>query len=806
MESDRRAPLWALPTRLMGYVRDHMREGGGSEREVQHKAVCVLFLAACFVATIPTVMVYPSTAAVPVFVLGILAWAWWRREVGEAYLRFVTVGFSLSLCYYDLLGASVGTRQWLLFVILLDVLLVIEAPRYLTKAVVVFVVAWLLLVEVEFSTRAMGLFDLPDSYSYDRRRAICDCEKPPCAQHHGLGAYLGNLAGLYAVFLVDFFLTRGYADKVLAEKKKMAAAVAAAEDIAGSLAGFDLDAAGRRLERSAADLPPELYGHMEGLLENLGSYRPYLPDELFRRKTQGGDEVPASVPGSGDGGFVALAFTDIRSSTALWESNAPAMATALAMHNEAIRAAAALFDGYEAKTIGDAFMISFHTSSDAVRFGGAAQTALGAELRWPEGLARPDMDDGLPVLGVRMGIHCGEAVAQRNALTSRYDYFGPTVNRAARVEPFGASGAVTVTADVMDDVGAGVLDTFMIFPYVGLRTGKGLADPLALTALVPRATGDIAGRVRQVAMGVEQVALAALRERRQSIQSTSTDDAADAASVSSSFSVASIVTHRLSSKVFRRSDGASVGVVNFAPFRSLDEAWDPQRAEVQLQALYDAVQATKGQVSSVVGTLAWASWGLHAPCTDYFKASARCMVLLRHALSARRGAATEGVGPSFHAGLASGAVAGVELALRRGRRFVTLFGATAWMAGALCQRAEEVGRCVLVGCAGAAGPAALEGHVTRIGGSDEAHGALAGVDVWVLELGSFPDEDLALSGPDDQPSFFTNLVVGSVCSSNLSLPFQGSYRGVCLDVSTPRFRPLLGPLGHEDRASVDGRG
>eukprot|EP01063_Lacrimia_lanifica_P007414 TRINITY_DN1471_c1_g1_i4.p1 TRINITY_DN1471_c1_g1~~TRINITY_DN1471_c1_g1_i4.p1 ORF type:complete len:767 (+),score=141.88 TRINITY_DN1471_c1_g1_i4:55-2355(+) len=758
MESDRRAPLWALPTRLMGYVRDHMREGGGSEREVQHKAVCVLFLAACFVATIPTVMVYPSTAAVPVFVLGILAWAWWRREVGEAYLRFVTVGFSLSLCYYDLLGASVGTRQWLLFVILLDVLLVIEAPRYLTKAVVVFVVAWLLLVEVEYSTRAIGLFDLPDSHSYDTRRRAWDCEKPPCATHHSPTQYLNRLVPFYVMFILDFLLTRGFADKVLAEKKKMAAAVVAAEDIARSLAVFDLGMAGRCLHDSKADLPPELSRHLESLLANLASYRPYLPDELFHAP-DAHDAVPQHVPGVSSG-VVALAFTDIRSSTALWESSPSAMTTALAMHNGAMRAAAALFRGYEVKTIGDAFMIAFHDSSDAVNFGGAAQTALVGELRWPEGLARPDMDDGLPVLGVRMGIHCGEAVAQRNALTSRYDYFGPTVNRAARVEPFGASGAVTVTADVMDDVGAGVLDTFMIFPYVGLRTGKGLADPLALTALVPRATGDIAGRVRQVAMGVEQVALAALRERRQSIQSTSTDDAADAASVSSSFSVASIVTHRLSSKVFRRSDGASVGVVNFAPFRSLDEAWDPQRAEVQLQALYDAVQATKGQVSSVVGTLAWASWGLHAPCTDYFKASARCMVLLRHALSARRGAATEGVGPSFHAGLASGAVAGVELALRRGRRFVTLFGATAWVAGALCQRAEDVGRCVLVRSA-----AELAGHVDHLDGSDGARRALAGVDVCALDLESLSEEL-----PPQSVTETDSVWPSSVCTIELSPP------------------------------------
>eukprot|EP01063_Lacrimia_lanifica_P007415 TRINITY_DN1471_c1_g1_i6.p1 TRINITY_DN1471_c1_g1~~TRINITY_DN1471_c1_g1_i6.p1 ORF type:complete len:756 (+),score=176.06 TRINITY_DN1471_c1_g1_i6:55-2322(+) len=747
MESDRRAPLWALPTRLMGYVRDHMREGGGSEREVQHKAVCVLFLAACFVATIPTVMVYPSTAAVPVFVLGILAWAWWRREVGEAYLRFVTVGFSLSLCYYDLLGASVGTRQWLLFVILLDVLLVIEAPRYLTKAVVVFVVAWLLLVEVEFSTRAMGLFDLPDSYSYDRRRAICDCEKPPCAQHHGLGAYLGNLAGLYAVFLVDFFLTRGYADKVLAEKKKMAAAVTAAADIAGSLAGFDLDTAGRCLEGSAAELPPELYRHLEGLLENLASYRPYLPDELFRGKSEEADAVPPSVPGS-DGGVVALAFTDIRSSTALWESNAPAMATALEMHNEAMRAAAALFDGYEVKTIGDAFMIAFHTASDAVRFGGAVQTALGAELRWPEGLVRPEMDDGLPVLGVRMGIHCGEAVAQRNPLTSRYDYFGPTVNRAARVEPFGASGAVTVTADVMDDVEGEVLRDFMLFPYADSRTGKGLAEPLALTALVPRAVAGIAASVKRVA---------ALRTEQ--LDPTTRLDA--------TLELASVPRRHVFSG--RQSASTSVGVVNFAPFRyAMDGAVDSQRAELRLQALHDAVEASDGHVSSVVGTLAWASWGLHVPCPDHVKRSATCMVRLRRALTGRLlrphtepGASTgRAAGPPFHAGLAHGAMAGVELALRRGRRFVTLFGATAWVAGALCQRAEDVGRCVLVRSA-----AELAGHVDHLDGSDGARRALAGVDVCALDLESLSEEL-----PPQSVTETDSVWPSSVCTIELSPP------------------------------------
>eukprot|EP01063_Lacrimia_lanifica_P010974 TRINITY_DN1774_c0_g2_i1.p1 TRINITY_DN1774_c0_g2~~TRINITY_DN1774_c0_g2_i1.p1 ORF type:complete len:622 (+),score=127.23 TRINITY_DN1774_c0_g2_i1:76-1941(+) len=268
---------WAT---VMDYARQHMRKDGDSDAQVQRKAVWVVFMWVVSVVCLITVATYPTTGVLSVMHFGLALWAWVRREVSEAYLRVVTAVGSATLIYYDMLAGAISVRMWPLFVILVDVLLVIDAPRYLTKWVVGIVVVWLLIMEIEISTRTLGMFDVYDSDSYDDRRKVCDCEKPPCAQHKPVAMWVISLAPLYSVFLLDFFLTRGFADKVLAEKSKMAAAVQAAEDIARSLAGFDLEAASACLAHAEGDLPDDLCASLRQLLANLGSYRPYLPQSM----------------------------------------------------------------------------------------------------------------------------------------------------------------------------------------------------------------------------------------------------------------------------------------------------------------------------------------------------------------------------------------------------------------------------------------------------------------------------------------------------------------------------------------------
>ncbi|HLJ83591.1 MAG TPA: adenylate/guanylate cyclase domain-containing protein [Candidatus Eremiobacteraceae bacterium] len=164
---------------------------------------------------------------------------------------------------------------------------------------------------------------------------------------------------------------------------------------------------------------------------------------------------PAAMPT----GFVAFLFTDIEGSTKRWEQKPDAMKTAVARHEVLIRQAVMQSDGYVFKTVGDAFCAAFHSPHQAVRAALAAQRALHAE----------DFSavDGLKV---RIGIHVGQA-EERDG-----DYFGPTVNRVARLMSIGHGGQVLVSDAVREQIRAQVpLDATLT--DLGLRRLKDLMRP-----------------------------------------------------------------------------------------------------------------------------------------------------------------------------------------------------------------------------------------------------------------------------------------------------------------------------------------
>jgi predicted ATPase/class 3 adenylate cyclase len=125
---------------------------------------------------------------------------------------------------------------------------------------------------------------------------------------------------------------------------------------------------------------------------------------------------------------VTLLFTDIQGSTRLWEDHAEAMAPALQRHDTILREAIESHGGYVFKTVGDAFCAAFASASDAVESAGGAQLALQTE-EWPDGAT----------LRVRMALHTGEC-EERDG-----DYFGPPVNRTARLEATAHGGQVVLS-------------------------------------------------------------------------------------------------------------------------------------------------------------------------------------------------------------------------------------------------------------------------------------------------------------------------------------------------------------------------
>lgn len=165
------------------------------------------------------------------------------------------------------------------------------------------------------------------------------------------------------------------------------------------------------------------------------------------------DEVDAPV------GTVALVFTDIANSTHLWEKNA-GMRTAMLMHNELLRRQLLNIGGYLVKTEGDAFMCSFPTVASALLWCLTVQLAL-LKLEWP--LEILESQDGREIcdsdgtvlargLSVRMGLHWGAPLCEPDFITHRMDYFGPMVNRSARICGSAKGGQIMISNDVIREL------------------------------------------------------------------------------------------------------------------------------------------------------------------------------------------------------------------------------------------------------------------------------------------------------------------------------------------------------------------
>ncbi|MCS7224303.1 MAG: tetratricopeptide repeat protein [Armatimonadetes bacterium] len=136
-------------------------------------------------------------------------------------------------------------------------------------------------------------------------------------------------------------------------------------------------------------------------------------------------------------GTVTFLFTDIEGSTALWEHHKQDMGRAVALHDQLLRSVFEKFGGYVFKTVGDAFCVAFPRATEAVI------AAIEAQLE----LLKQDFGPVGP-LKVRTAIHTGEA-EERDG-----DYFGPTLNRCARILGICHGGQIllsSATADVVRD-------------------------------------------------------------------------------------------------------------------------------------------------------------------------------------------------------------------------------------------------------------------------------------------------------------------------------------------------------------------
>jgi predicted ATPase/class 3 adenylate cyclase len=136
-------------------------------------------------------------------------------------------------------------------------------------------------------------------------------------------------------------------------------------------------------------------------------------------------------------GATTILFTDIEGSTRLWEQEPERMSQALAQHDAAARAAVEGNRGIVVKMTGDGLYAAFADPVDG----------LSATLMLQQSLIDPAVTNGIPLL-VRCGLHQG-AVERRDN-----DYFGPPVNRTARLMGVAHGGQILLSQAIVDSLGS----------------------------------------------------------------------------------------------------------------------------------------------------------------------------------------------------------------------------------------------------------------------------------------------------------------------------------------------------------------
>src|SRR6266540_1225585 len=127
-------------------------------------------------------------------------------------------------------------------------------------------------------------------------------------------------------------------------------------------------------------------------------------------------------------GTVTFLFTDIQGSTGLWERHQREMPAALARHDALLHELVIAHGGAVFKTVGDSMLAAFAQAPDALAAALAIQRAVAAEpWELPE------------LLQVRMALHSGSTEVRDG------DYFGPALNRAARLLAVGHGGQVLLS-------------------------------------------------------------------------------------------------------------------------------------------------------------------------------------------------------------------------------------------------------------------------------------------------------------------------------------------------------------------------
>jgi class 3 adenylate cyclase len=173
-------------------------------------------------------------------------------------------------------------------------------------------------------------------------------------------------------------------------------------------------------------------------------------------------------------GRIAFLFTDIKGSTDLYNRVGDARAYGFVREHYAVLTRAVReHDGAVVKTIGDAVMAAFTDPAMAL----AAALAIRVDIaRFNRDIAAASQSEGVAI-PVKIGLHSGACIAV--TLNDRLDYFGSTVNLAARLQGQSAGGDIVLSETMASEPGVaerlGALGAVAETARV-----KGFAEPIAL--------------------------------------------------------------------------------------------------------------------------------------------------------------------------------------------------------------------------------------------------------------------------------------------------------------------------------------
>jgi class 3 adenylate cyclase len=195
-------------------------------------------------------------------------------------------------------------------------------------------------------------------------------------------------------------------------------------------------------------------------LTALQDFRDLFSDQVLRP----GDEVGIER--------VAILFSDLRGSTALYERIGDAAAyQRVREHFSYLTGLVRQHEGAVVKTIGDAVMAVFANPASAV------EAALAMQAHIDELNAT-----GAAPLVLKLGLHVGACIAV--TLNDRLDYFGRTVNLAARLQGTSRGGDIVLSKEVAEEPEvAQLLAAHRLEP--GETSLRGFAAPIGYVRVEP---------------------------------------------------------------------------------------------------------------------------------------------------------------------------------------------------------------------------------------------------------------------------------------------------------------------------------